>query len=208
MKADVSRAARVVGLALIVALALPAGLASAHSFNVVLWVPLSGPAAVAGAQMRDGFMLAAKERDSHAGQESDGHLGGLDVYVELADSLQVPGIRATSGRRAADIVAVIGSPQTVKPAELLAPDQQGILLMPGETAFPPSVQTAGGGPVPAAAAFIAAFETEYGYAPAQPAAQGYNAARRIDAAVRAQGGVDDKEALKQHLAGTERKFDW
>jgi hypothetical protein len=39
-----------------------------------------------GKQALDGFMLATGEEDSHALEESDGHLGGLDSYVYTLDS--------------------------------------------------------------------------------------------------------------------------
>ena len=42
------------------------GLAQAHSFNVLLLLPLSGPDAAAGEQRREGFTLATTARDSHA----------------------------------------------------------------------------------------------------------------------------------------------
>ena len=45
-------------------------------------------------------------------------------------------------------------------------------------------------------AFVAAFEKEYGYAPALYAANGYDAAKLIDAAIRQAGGKTDAETLK------------
>ena len=63
----------------------PSG-ASAHSFQAGLLFPYSGPSAKAGRQVLDGFMLATKERDAHPDTESDGHLGGLDVYLSRIDS--------------------------------------------------------------------------------------------------------------------------
>lgn len=49
-------------------------------------------------------------------------------------------------------------------------------------------------------AFVAAFEKEYGYIPALYAAQGYDAALMIDAALKATGGkLDDKEAVRAAL---------
>jgi len=53
---------------------------------------------------------------------------------------------------------------------------------------------------PANAAFVAAFEKEYGYVPALYAAQGYDAAKLIDSALKATGGkTTDKEALRAAL---------
>lgn len=210
MPVEMQRAGRLVGLALIAALAWPAGLAGAHSFNVTLLVPLSGPAAAEGAQMRDGFMLATKERDSHAGQESDGHLGGLDVYVEVEDLLSESGAGTTgaAGSRAAGVVVAIQPAGMAKPPEELMRDRSGVLLAQGDAPFPPPDRIASGGVSPAVKAFIAAFQAEYGHAPSQPAARGYIAARRVDSAVRELGGAGDAEALLRHFRGTEARFDW
>ncbi len=59
-------------------LVLPAA-AQAHAFNVLIF---GNDLAKTGAY--SGFRLATRERDSHAGEESDGHLGGLDVYINMA----------------------------------------------------------------------------------------------------------------------------
>ena len=54
--------------------------------------------------------------------------------------------------------------------------------------------------VPGNAEFVAAFEAEYGYVPSLYAAQGYDAARLIDAGVTAAGGADNTDALIEALA--------
>ncbi len=73
--------------------------AAAHRFNVAFVAPASGPMALPGKQARDGFMLATTERDAHPAQESDGHLGGLDVYVKLVDPGKTPATaRAAIGK--------------------------------------------------------------------------------------------------------------
>lgn len=205
-----SRSIRLVALAMIAAIALPVSLARAHGFNVALVVPLSGAMAAEGSQIRDGFMLATKERDSHANEESDGHLGGLDVYVFPADDQKpdLSDVKAVLERQRIDIVAAIGSPESVAAAESLNPDAQIVVLTLGETPFPISSQPSGNDQSAAVAAFIDSFQKEYGYAPTPSAAQGYNAARRIEAAVRDQGSVDNKEALQQHLLKTARGFNW
>lgn len=48
-------------------------------------------------------------------------------------------------------------------------------------------------------AFVASFEAEYGYAPSLYAAQGYDAARLIDGALKKAGGKGDKAALMAAL---------
>ena len=55
----------------------------AHRFNVVLILPGSTTESEQARHIRGGFMLATTERDSHPDQQSDGHLGGLDVYVNV-----------------------------------------------------------------------------------------------------------------------------
>ncbi len=61
------------------ALSLNAAPLLAHSFNVVLVGE-----DVVGSGAYDGFRLATMEEDSHAGGESDGHLGGLDSNIFTA----------------------------------------------------------------------------------------------------------------------------
>ena len=166
--------------------------AFAHRFNVALVIALPNGASVQGHQIRDGFMLATSERDRHPDQESDGHLGGLDVYVSVIDGQEDIGAdiarAVTLGQ--VDIVAAFGSEETLSQVcELL--DGKGVaLLLPGQTPFSQSG-------LPAVAAFISAYAREYGGRPTAQAAQGYNAARRIDFAVRIQGGAEDKTSLRR-----------
>ena len=53
--------------------------AQAHGFKVGLVAPFTGPEAARGRDIRDGFLLAARERDGHPDQHSDGNLGRMDV---------------------------------------------------------------------------------------------------------------------------------
>ncbi len=175
----------------------------AHRFNVALVIPLSGAASVQGHQIRNGFMLATQERDSHPGQESDGHLGGLDVYVSEIDG---KGDVATelgriATRGAVDIVAAFGSEKSRTVIEKILDGTRIALLLPGRSPFPDSNP-------PAVAKFLAAYENRHGATPSSHAAQGYHAARRIDVAVREQSGVDDTASLRRSFVETERGLDW
>ena len=59
---------------------------------------------------------------------------------------------------------------------------------------------------PESRAFVAAFEKEYGRLPTGYAAQGYDAARAIDAAVRGVNGkVEDAEAVRKALRANDFK---
>ncbi len=187
----------------VLALLLVHGSALAHSFNVVLVIPASNAAAVQGPQIREGFMLATAERDGHPDQESDGHLGGLDVYVTLVD--EQGDVAADVARIVAqndiDIVAAFGSQESLSLIGTLLEGSNVALLLPGRSPFSEPG-------LPGTAAFIAAYELAYGGKPSSHAARGYNAARRIDRAVRAQGGVDDTAMLRRDFTETARGFTW
>ena len=177
--------------------------AYAHRFYVALVVPLSNAEADLGRQYHRGFMLATTERDSHPDEESDGHLGGLDVYVSVIDSQGE--VRTEIERMVAqdriDIVTVIGSGKTLSLAGKLLDGKNITLLPPGQSPFSQPE-------MPGVAAFTSAFESHYGDPPSAHAAQGYNAARRIDVAVRTQGGVDDTEELARSFRQTASGFTW
>ena len=185
-------------LAITAGVALAGGQAAAHSFKVGAMIPLSGPSAAAGQQWLDGFLLATRERDAHPEQHSDGHLGGLDVYVLSVDS----GVDAEAALSAVMTLVKADQPEVLTglaPAELLAVirpwlvDRPTILVAPSTEPPPASGdrKTMDGG------SFGAAFEADYGYGPTGPAFLGYGVARQIARVVRAAGGdFSDKQALQ------------
>jgi hypothetical protein len=165
-------------------LALTASPAFAHSFSVALVQPVSSAEAE---QFRKGFMLATTQRDSHPDETSDGHLGGLDSYVSV-----VPALGAVAADT--DIVVV--------PASLMIDGEPtAVVLRPGQSPFADAEQTG-------VARFVAAYSAAYGQAPTAEAAQGFNAAQRIEVAVRAQGSTDDRAALRRSFAQTADDFSW
>jgi len=172
--------------------------AHAHSFRVMLFIPQSQAAAL---EVRQGFMLAATERDGHPEQGADGHLGGLDVYVSVIDGRG--DVFAMFGRIARkgefDIIAVFGSEATLDLIENLIDGTQVAVLRPGNANFSGPRQLA-------VAAFTAAYQKVYSTKPSSLAFEGYNAARRIDAAVRAQDGVADKALLLKNFKETAHRF--
>jgi hypothetical protein len=169
--------------ALILAMAWAAP-AAAHSFNVALVFAGDAAPADARGEILNGFLVAAAERDGHPDETADGHLGGLDVFV-LTDTLAE-----------ADVVAVFGGGAPPASGDLA----RAVLLPPAEDV--PAVDG------DEAAAFAAAYLAAHGVRPGPWAAEGYHAARRIDAAVRAQGGVDDAEALRRSFEATAKGFAW
>jgi len=188
----------VAGATLLAVHAAYADRAGAHSFNVGLVVALGDSPVGDARQVRDGFLLATRERDSHPGEESDGHLGGLDVYVHLValDDSSLSGVRALLQREHIDVLAVIGPSDAAERLRTLVADAPTVVLGPGRL------------PSPLPPAFARAFETAFGYAPGGQAAEGYNAARRIDAAVRPLGGVGDLAALRRAFDESRNGLDW
>ena len=193
-------------------LSSPTG-AAAHSFRAGLLLPLSGPSAGAGKQILDGFMLATKQRDAHPGTESDGHLGGLDVYLSRIDSTGAPVAAARKAgalfsREKIEFLAVFATPEALNALYPAAAGAKVFLLGLGDTprkipgeACPPyfiSISQRKGAKI--GRAFAASFQKEYGRMPSRLAALGYGAARLIDSAVRALGGeLADREALRRAL---------
>ncbi|MEE8287557.1 MAG: hypothetical protein V3R72_12740 [Gammaproteobacteria bacterium] len=189
------------------ALATITGHVRAHSFNVGFMAPLSGPNAHQGQQALDGFLFATRERDGHAFEESDGHLGGLDSYVIRIDS--GGGIDAVRGqldelRRGEELVFLTGVsvPETLATAGVMLDHSQSILVDPLDSVVyrsaasaPESLVTMDGVPFPAV------FREAYGYDPDVNAIGGYIAARFIDAAVSAvQGQFTQRDAVQRALA--------
>jgi len=193
-------------LGVMVLLAAGAGEARAHGFNIAFVAPLSGPAAHQGRQALDGFLLATRERDGHAFEEADGHLGGLDSYVIRIDSGR--GLEAVRGQlgdliRDGGVFFLTG----VSVSETLA--ATGVVLDPGQAilidaADSPVYRSAAKAPeslvtkdkVP----FSAAFRDANGSDADANAVTGYIAARFIDAAVSAvQGDFSRREAMDRAL---------
>ena len=177
--------------------------AFAHRFNVALVIPLSGSTAENGEQIRQGFLLATTQRDAHANEESDGHLGGLDSYVSVIDAngdVAAEITRILSGDQI-NIVASFASDRTQGLIDTLLAGKNIALLQSGPTPF-------GNKNLPAVSGFISTYSQAYGINPSAAAARGYNAARRIDVAVRAQSGINDLDSLRQSFKQTADSFTW
>lgn len=177
--------------------------AVAHGFNVGLIVPSSVSMPGASLQILNGFKIAALERDSHPDQESDGHLGGLDVYLTLIDEHNTftGGIEQHIPLEDIDIVAAVVSNDTRLMLEGLQLGKSTALLFPGAVPSLNSNQ-------PGVKAFVAVYKQKHGTGPSPLSAYGYDLARRIDSAVRSQGGVKDISRLRQDFAESDMKYVW
>ena len=160
----------------------------AHSFNVVMVVPGDLSQDI-HRDMVLAFLVASEERDAHANQESDGHLGGLDVYITIAGPDERDRIQAADP----DILslplrgdATFGDAVTFGPVNTTAPKAVAFLARPA---------------APGLAPFEQRFTARAGQTPGPEATAAYLAARQIGVAVRALGGVDDRAALARLLNG-------
>lgn len=197
------RIANDIGLAL-VALAATVWLtttpAQAHSFRMGLLVPVTGPDAETGREAVEGFLLATRERDGHPDETSDGHLGGLDVYVLVIDTNRPESaVLAAIGEQRIEFLAGIFSPALSAEIGRRYGDDGPFLIAfePLPTANPTTMD---GEP------FAAAFARERGQAPGPRAIQAYAAARLIARAVRAtEGDFSKREELRKTLAGALRR---
>ncbi len=158
--------------------------ALAHTFNVVFIAPLSGLAAQSAV---DGFLLATGEQDAHSFEESDGHLGGLDVYLLKLDTSRDQALLA--GRlesilnEAKPLFAFgIGLDETTKS---LLTQGNAVLVEPEHGAFwAEAGQTGAGLRRFDGSLFSDGFEKAYGRAPDAAAVRAYAAARLIAAVLR------------------------
>lgn len=163
------------------------GRANAHSFNAVLIVPKDASQADERS-MIDAFLVASEETDGHADQESDGHLGGLDVYLTPVRGMAWDKISAASP----DFVVLNAANE-----DALAPSGVATVLVRPVAPSAQKAQTFLAAPAdPGLASFAQRFETRAARAPTLSDQATYIAARQIDAAVRAQDGVGDPGALQ------------
>lgn len=196
------RRARWCALALAAAL-LTAGPAAAHEFTAAI-LSVGEGRDVRLAEAVRGFLLAAEERDGHAGQTSDGHLGGVDVNILPLPAEAAAKVDELNGEPAAtpDVVVVIG-PEKEAAAAMAEAAAQSLVLRPGT--LPARVVWA---EATAADSFAARYRKAYGTEPTEAAAEGYNAARRLDLAISPLDGTEPRDELARALAKTEAGIAW
>jgi len=186
--------------------ALLAQSAQAHEFVVAIRAIGTERELILADALR-GFLLATKERDGHPDETSNGHLGGLDVYIipQTAEGVvQFPILKQAPSDRP-DIIVVIGASDTAD-AALGKAGKESLAMRPG--AMHSANLWSGTAPSSDSAGFVARYSSAYQQPASKWAADGYNAARRIDDAVRLFGGVDDRSALERALAATAGGFRW
>lgn len=158
--------------------------AFAHSFNLKMIFPGTIPA-----DAMQAFLLASQEQDSHAFEESDGHLGGLDVYITFADQT----FDGTTSATAPDIIALpladvtlpaMAQTPFLPPIDPQSPRARDILARASNPALPPFEQR---------------FRSATGHPPDPASKAIYVSARIISEAVRTANGLEDMQALQRNL---------
>lgn len=190
-------------LATLLLLGPGAGAALGHGFSVGM-LARGDRAEARLASAVHGFLVASAERDGHPQETSDGHIGGLDVDVVPLPEDAAAGITGLKGTRPArlDLLVILGPGATKpEPGRFTGFTSETIVLRPGR--LPESWAEADG-----AESFATRFRAAFGAAPDRAAAEGYNAARRIDLAVRPLGGVSDRAQLVRSLGETDGGIDW
>lgn len=191
--------ARVLALALALVVTLPVAAVQAHSFSLAVVAGGEHFAAQLDSAVK-GILLATQERDGHANETSDGHLGGLDVYIVPLPAYAaqtIPGLKRTP-QASVDIAILLG-PETGAEQAMAELQPETVIMRPGTIDPEPNA---------ASALFATRYQEAYGAVPDQSAAAGYNAARRVDLAVRSLGGVDDRAALIAALAASRDGIEW
>jgi ABC-type branched-subunit amino acid transport system substrate-binding protein len=179
----------------------------AHSFNLGFVAPMQGSRANSGQQALDGFMLATTEQDTHAFEESDGHLGGLDCYVIQIDSsvnekTTIDRVEHLLKKDKPLFVAGIFSSELAGQISDRLEDSEAVLVNPVESLmwrqlveYPDKLTTMSGAP------FKVKFKATYGYDPTADVRKGYIAARLIASTVRSlpESQLEDREQLARAL---------
>lgn len=177
------------------------GNALAHSFTAALLVVGDNREASLAEAVR-GFLLAADERDGHANETSDGHLGGVDVHVLPLPRDAAGLVEGLIGKptEPGDVVVVLGAEPAASEAVRKYRSNSTVLL---QVALPEGWASNEG-----TNSFVSRYRLAYGTAPGVMAATGYHAARRLDVAIRPLDGVIPRAALEDAWRSTSSGLPW
>lgn len=166
-------------------LTLIASPALAHSFNALLVVPADASVAE---DMRIAFVLAANERDGHPGNDSAGHLGGVDVYLEVSISGPPAGFapHIVVNPLSSESAGAQAGAFHIADSDLQALDARESLGEAADPGLPP---------------FAIRFRDETGRNPGPEAEASYLAGRLIDRLVRPLDSAQDTAALAETMKG-------
>ncbi|MGQ0563854.1 MAG: hypothetical protein ACT4OK_02115 [Gemmobacter sp.] len=176
-------------------------IALAHSFTAALLVVGEDREANLAEAVR-GFLLAADERDGHADETSDGHLGGVDVQVLPLPRDAAGLVEDLIGTpdEPADVVIVLGAASAVGDAARAHQSASTVLMQ--------EILPEGWDTDDRMDSFVARYRLAYGTVPGVIAATAYVAARCLDIAIRPLDGVSPRAALEAAWRSTESGLPW
>lgn len=192
----------------VLALATDIGSVYAHGFTVALIAPSSGTNMEIGEHVRDGFLRATRERDSHPNEESDGHLGGLDVYLILIDGALEPkgvftAVQTLLRAQRVEFIAAVSLSRTEELRQIVA-GTKTLLIAPSRN-FMSNDNPINSGRE--SSGFTNEFQRDFGYKPSRHSVLGYNIARLIDEAIRRNGeDLSDVVKLGQALQYVQSQY--
>jgi len=170
--------------------------AQAHSFKVGFIAPLSGPEMENGQQALQAMLLAADERDRHPDNASDGHLGGLDVYIRKVNTNQPEAALLSDIQRSVindDIQFISGLiPDSIRQSVIDQLREVNVPYIDTPVITVTDLTMMDGG------SFAESFTRRFDYSPNLSALQGYRIARILDQVVRAiDGDFSDPARIKE-----------
>ncbi len=176
--------------------------ALAHSFNLVF---ISPPSASQAKSVERGLRLAAREQDAHAFEESDGHLGGLDVYligIDISrggDDLERI-LRETQPLFAYGVAIDADARAVLERANVLPIEPERARFWAAIERAPRALRRFDG------SAFVDGYRSAFGGEPDAAALRAYVAARVVAAVVRESGEQDRRQperlrAILQRVLG-------
>ena len=175
---------------------------AAHEFTVaIVGDGLAAETATQVAEVVRGFVVATDEHDGHIDETSDGHLGGLDIQIWVLPPEGAAAVNELVGdpSNPADIALLLGPVPSAMGIGDAALGLRTIFVRPG--ILPPQETREASG-------FARRFTALFGRAPTLAAAQGYNAARRLDRAIRPLDALEPRLAIEAALIETEGEIDW
>ena len=175
---------------------------AAHEFTVaIVGDGLAVDTVAQVAEVVRGFIVATDELDGHIDETSDGHLGGLDVQIWVLPPEGAAAVNELVGVPSdpADIALLLGPVPSAMGIGDAALGLRTIFVQPG--ILPPQETRQASG-------FARRFTELFGRAPTLAAAQGYNAAKRLDRAIRPFEALEPRLAIEASLIETEAEMDW
>lgn len=177
---------------------------AAHGFSIVVYAPFSGTQAAIGEALWNGMRVATRERDGHADETSDGHLGGMDSHLLRLDSqrdgVQLPELLRRLSREQGTALLVSPGAERIPLAPGSGSDRWVLFTGDRMTASAADQIAIDEKSITLPVDFAARYRQQFSNDPTAVSRIGYLSARLIDAAVRDNGEeLGDRQAMLESL---------